>query len=148
MAGLVPIAVWMNFGLGLAFFALTSSFAEPHLPPVQRGRGAGRPCCTFGCAARPGGAGHIRVERVSEGPEHALEHVDQPRAGGGEPGAEPGADHSACSVSALGIAGSALGEPGGPTGHVHAQHRDPGKANTVQHPTARLAAPELPSLLA
>ena len=27
--GLVPIAVWMNFGLGLAFFALTSSFAEP-----------------------------------------------------------------------------------------------------------------------
>ena len=29
VAGLVPIAIWMNFGLGLAFFALTSTFAEP-----------------------------------------------------------------------------------------------------------------------
>jgi putative MATE family efflux protein len=29
VAGLVPIAVWMNFLLGLGFYALTSSFAEP-----------------------------------------------------------------------------------------------------------------------
>lgn len=29
VAGLVPIAVWMNFGLGLLFYAITSVFAEP-----------------------------------------------------------------------------------------------------------------------
>lgn len=29
IAGLVPIAVWMNFGLGLFFFAITNVFAEP-----------------------------------------------------------------------------------------------------------------------
>lgn len=29
IAGLVPIAVWMNFGLGLLFFAITNAFAEP-----------------------------------------------------------------------------------------------------------------------
>lgn len=29
VAGLVPIAVWMNFGLGLFFFAITNVFAEP-----------------------------------------------------------------------------------------------------------------------
>lgn len=29
IAGLVPIAVWMNFGLGLLFLAITNVFAEP-----------------------------------------------------------------------------------------------------------------------
>ena len=29
VAGLVPIAVWMNFLLGFLFFALTNAFAEP-----------------------------------------------------------------------------------------------------------------------
>lgn len=29
IAGLVPIAIWMNFGLGLFFYLLTTGFAEP-----------------------------------------------------------------------------------------------------------------------
>lgn len=29
VTGLVPIAIWMNFGLGLLFYAVTTSFAEP-----------------------------------------------------------------------------------------------------------------------
>ncbi|HRD53076.1 MAG TPA: MATE family efflux transporter [Flavobacteriales bacterium] len=29
VTGLVPIAIWMNFGLGFVFFAITTAFAEP-----------------------------------------------------------------------------------------------------------------------
>ncbi|MBK8341127.1 MAG: hypothetical protein IPK99_14535 [Flavobacteriales bacterium] len=90
--GLVPIAVWMNFGLGLLFYLATAPVAES----IFRWYNA------EGAVLKGGGlfphpfdrlpdlVGHVRAHRcVPRHPEPALEHVDQLDRRRREPVIEP-----------------------------------------------------------